>query len=96
MGTGADLAISYGIKSFFIRVYRHWRAAYNYLGFSTTSRSNGSETIQIGSATQWTDFSFEFTVTKPETQSIRYYLEVLNSAGTAYFDDIEMVYLGHN
>ncbi len=68
----------------------------NYLGFSTTSRSNGSETIQIGSATQWTDFSFEFTVTKPETQSIRYYLEVLNSAGTAYFDDIEMVYLGHN
>lgn len=67
----------------------------HYLGYSTTSRSNGSASIEIGNATEWTDFSFEFTIDKEETQSIRYYLEALNSTGTVWFDDIVMTYLGH-
>ena len=68
----------------------------HYLGYSTASRSNGSTSIEIGNATEWTDFSFEFTVDKADTQSIRYYLEALNSTGTVWYDDIVMTYLGHN
>ncbi len=67
----------------------------HYLGYSTTSRSNGSTSIEIGNATEWTDFSFEFTIDKEDTQSIRYYLEALNSSGTVWYDDIVMTYLGH-
>lgn len=67
-----------------------------YLGYSTTSRANGSKTYTIGSSDVWKDFSIEFTVEKADTQSIRYYLECLDSTGTCYFDDLELVYLGHN
>ena len=65
-----------------------------YLGYSTTSRSNGSKSLTIGSSDEWKDFSIEFTVDKADTQSIRYYLECLNSTGTCYFDDVSLVYLG--
>lgn len=70
---------------------------YTYInGFSTTSRTNGSDTVQIGSSSEWKDFEFEFTVSKEGAQSIRYYLINKNSSGTSYFDDIQLTYLGHN
>lgn len=70
---------------------------YTYInGFSTTSRTNGSDTVEIGSSSEWKTFEFEFTVSKQDAQSIRYYLINKNAAGTSYFDDIQLTYLGHN
>ncbi len=77
-------------------------AAFRYtyiLGYSTTSRTNGNKTVEIGSSAEWKDFTLDFTVDKAGTQSIRYYL--LNSAasetatGSCFFDDLSIVYLGH-
>ncbi|MDE7464711.1 MAG: hypothetical protein K2M48_06745 [Clostridiales bacterium] len=69
---------------------------YTYLvGYSTASRTNGNKTLDIGSSEEWKDFSLNITVDKDNIKSIRYYL--LNSAnkGTCYFDDLELIYLGH-
>lgn len=65
-----------------------------YNGYSTTTRSNGSKTFEIGSSAEWKEFTIEFTVDKVGAQSIRYYLENSNLTGTSYFDDLSLVYLG--
>lgn len=49
----------------------------------------------LGTATEWTDFSLDITLDCEEAVSIIYYLENLNQTGTSYFDDIELIYLGH-
>lgn len=70
---------------------------YTYLkGFSTTSQTNGSKTIELGQpSSEWKTFDITFTVDKAATQSIRYHLINKNSTGTSYFDDIKLVYLGN-
>lgn len=65
-------------------------------GYSTTTRSNGSKTIDIGTSAEWKEFSIEFTVEQAGAQSIRYYLENSNVKGKSYFDDIKLVYLGNS
>lgn len=74
------------------------KAAFRYtyiLGYSTTSRTNGNKTVEIGSSAEWKDFTLEFTVDKAGTQSIRYYLLNAAESGSCYFDDLSLVYLGH-
>lgn len=74
------------------------QAAFRYthlLGYSTTSRSNGTSTMTIGSSDEWKEFSIDFTIDKAGTQSIRYYLLNSTGSGTVYFDDLSLTYLGH-
>ncbi|MBD5131883.1 MAG: glycoside hydrolase family 16 protein [Clostridiales bacterium] len=74
------------------------KAAFRYtyvLGYSTTSRTNGNKTVDIGSSDEWKDFTLDFTIDKDEVQSIRYYLLNSQKSGTCYFDDLSLIYLGH-
>lgn len=75
----------------------------HYIGFSTTSATNGSTSIKIGDPKdEWTEFEFEFVIGsdgKTGTQSIRYHFENYNydvANAVTYFDDITITYLGHS
>lgn len=74
-------------------------AAFRYtyiLGYATTSLTSGNKTLTIGSSSEWKDFSIEFTIDKDNVNSIRYYLLNSQGSGNCYFDDISLIYLGHN
>ncbi len=73
-------------------------AAFRYtyvLGYSTTSRTQGNKTVNLGSSADWKDFELEFTIDNASARSIRYYLMNSANSGSCYFDDISVTYLGN-
>ena len=66
------------------------------LDYSVESPMSTDATFTLGGASEtWKEFTYEFTIDEEDTRSIIYNLVNGTAKGTVFFDDLSLVYLGH-